>query len=323
MPRGRADGERIPAVRTRLARAVVALGLSVSTAGALAGCSGGPAPLVSLETPAPEPTTPTYDAALEPAAAVMALVPQQATRLRVTDLDAVRADLGVDLLTTARPVAEQDDFWARAAAGSPLLDDGLLRPVDDRLRAGYGLSQTDVSWEAHFTDDAGTELGWVLGLRPGVDAAAVQRAVDDGVGALAGSTWRPDDLLVVRGTTDDGAASWAADPDLLALVGLPAEATYVEQGCVADPGAPATLDEVDRWSVQLESTLVTARLGPDRTDLFDRLRLATSTPSFTAAYEGGVADPLTGRLGFRMADPPLAADQARRRVLPFASCSAS
>ena len=139
--------------------------------------------------------------------------------------------------------------------------------------------------------------------------------------SLAGSTVRPDDLLVVKGVTDDGDASWAADPDTVALVGLPANATYVDRACETSGAGPAGLDELDQWSMQLEGTLATARLGPDRLDLFDRLRLATADQTFLRAYEGGVADPLTGRIGFRMADPALAADQARRQVLPFAVCA--
>lgn len=284
-------------------------------------CSGDDTPPPPEPTPTASAAPPSYDATLEPAAAVLALVPDAVTTLTVTDYDEVRATLGLESLTGASPVAEQDAFWTQADAGSPLLSDGMLRPVEARLRAGYGLSQTDVAWEAHLFDDAGDEVGFAMSVREGVDPAAVQRAVSDGVGPLAGSTWRPDDRLVVRGTTDDGTDSWAADPDLVALVGLPANATYVARGCETRADVPADLEPLEQWSLQLEGTLATARLGPDRLDLFDRLRMATSFRPFRKAYEGGVADPLTGRLGFRMVDPPLAADQARRRRLPFAACA--
>jgi len=43
-------------------------------------------------------------------------------------------------------------------------------------------------------------------------------------------------------------------------------------------------------SIQFEGSLVTARLGADRHDLFARMRLGESEPTFTAAYDGGVAD---------------------------------
>ena len=57
---------------------------------------------------------------------------------------------------------------------------------------------------------------------------------------------------------------------------------------------------------------MTARLGEDRQDLFARMRLGKSEPTFTAAYDGGVADPLTGRIGYVMTDPAAAARPGTR-----------
>jgi hypothetical protein len=155
----------------------------------------------------------------------------------------------------------------------------------------------------------------------------VQRAATDGVGPLAGATVRPEQRLVTSGTTDDGSASWAADPDLVALVGLGGAAWWVDRACV--PGepdgasVPSDLEELGPWSVQLESALVTARLGTERSDLFERLRVSTAFAPFASILEGGVADPSTGRLGFRMSDPAAAADLVQRRRLPFAACAPS
>lgn len=287
----------------------------------LTGCSSGPGPPAATPQPSVAPVAPSYDEGLEPAAGVLALVPEAAVTLTVTDFDTVREELGLESVTSASPVADQDAFLARADAESPLLAGGLLRPAQKLLRNQYGLSQTNVSWEAHFFDGAGTELGWVLALRPGTDPSLVQRAVTDGAGPLGGAAVLAGQLLVVKGTTDDGFASWAADPDTRALVGLPASATYLERACVPDDPVPIGLEALTQYSVQFESSLMTARLGADRLDLFERMRLAQALPAFSRAYEGGVADPLTGRIGFRMADPSAAADLALRGKLPFAACN--
>ncbi len=80
------------------------------------------------------------------------------------------------------------------------------------------------------------------------------------------------------------------------------------------------LDELGSWSIQFEGGLVTARLGEGRHDLFIRMRMATDDAAFAKAYSGGVADPLTGRIGYVMTDPAVAARQALRREVPFAAC---
>jgi hypothetical protein len=295
---------------------------AVLAAGALllTGCSGDDAPPAATPPPSAAPVAPSYDVGLEPASAVLALVPDAAVTLTVTDFDTVRESLGLESVTSTSPVAEQDAFLARADAEAPLLARGLLRQAKTRLRAEYSLSRTDVSWEAHFFDAAGAELGWALGLRPGTDMTSVQRAATDGIGAFDGATVRAADLLVVKGTTDDGFASWAADDDTRALVGLPASATYLRRGCVSSDPVPTGLEPLEQYSVQLESSLATARLGGGRVDLFERMRLAQALPAFSRVFEGGVADPLTGRIGFRMTDPPAAAGLVMAGTLPFAAC---
>ena len=56
-------------------------------------------------------------------------------------------------------------------------------------------------------------------------------------------------------------------------------------------------------------------------DLFTRMRMGEAVPAFGAAFEGGVADPRTGRIGFVMTDPPAAAAMAMAQALPFAACA--
>jgi hypothetical protein len=269
---------------------------------------------------APAPTAaPSYDPSLEPAAAVLALVPGDATTLTVTDFEQVRLELGMP----AEETSPTDDaaFWQRAETERPMLTRGMLRPLQPALQT-FGLSQGDVDWEAHFFDAADAETGWVIAFRDGTDMAAVQRAVDQGVGPLSGAAVDAQQRLLESGTTSDPHQSWAADEQTIAMVGLPANATYVARGCVPpDPEVSADVDELGAYSIQFEGSLVTARLGEGRHDLFTRMRLGGVTPGFAEAYDGGVADPRTGRIGYVMADPPTAARLALEHRLPFATCA--
>ncbi len=278
--------------------------------------------------PAPAPSTtavPEFDVRDEAAAAVLPLVPASATSLSVTDLERVRLQLGVAALTGQAPPAERARFWARAERQAPLLTPGLLRPVEERLSRDYGFTQDDVRWEARFDGPDGA--GWVLSFRLGIDMAVVQRAVRDRVGILAGAEVRAEDSLVVSGAVDDGTESWAAEPALAALVGSPADATYVERGCVEAPAGVDTagLDELEGWSMALQGGLATARLGERRSDAFARLRLGETWPArgtaFTDGFRDGVADPSTGRVGYRLVDPVVGASLVRDRVAPFAACA--
>jgi hypothetical protein len=285
----------------------------------VSGCSDDepPEPPAAVASKTPDPA---YDATLEPSAAVLALVPETAQTLTVTDFDQVKLELGLpDVADGSDPAAVQQ-LWDRAEAERPLLTPGMLRPDDQRLETSYGFSQVDVAWEAHFFDGADQEAGWVLAFRDGTDMQAVQKAVDDGTGALAGGTVDAQLHLVSKGTTADPTQSWAADEATAALVGLPANATYVARACLPED-ADADVDELDTWSVQFEGGLVTARLGEGRHDLFTRMRLGETEPAFAAAYDGGVADPRTGRIGYVMADPPAAAKLALQHQLPFATCA--
>lgn len=314
-----------------------------------AGCDddngeGATVPAPAAESLATE--TPAYSALVEPAAAVLAMVPVQATVLTVTDFDQIRLQLGVPDLSSRDPMADRTDFWRRAEAQTALLTDGMLREENSQLMLDYGFTQDDVDWEAHFTGPEQGALiptvGYVLKFRPDLDMAVVQKAVDDGVGELAGAEVSPKEHLVTVHTTDNADESWGADPALTALVGLPADSTYVERGCVpieaalgdVDPlGDEAVaereklvaVDELSAFAMSFEGELATARLGADRPDLFDRLALGddwpATDPAFDDGFGGGAADPVTGRIGYELASAPLAAQLALTRTLPFAVCS--
>lgn len=272
------------------------------------------------EVDAPEVVTPTFDGSLEAAAAVLPLVPAEVATLTVTDFEQVRLQMGLPDLTSADKRKDRDAFWARAEAERPLLSTGMLRPIEPKLKQEFGLTQMDVDWEAHLYDAAGNETGYVIAFRDGTDMTAVTGAVEAGFVALEGATVDADRGLVTLGTTTDGDESLAADESVRSLVGLPANATYLARGCVDEPGA-VDVDELEVYSVQFEGTLATARLGENRMDLFTRMRMGEGVPEFEAAFDGGVADPLTGRIGYVMTDPAAAADLAVGGRLPFAACS--
>ena len=163
---------------------------------ALSGCGDIPAPDVEPVGPPPRLTgTPSYDARQEPASAVLPFVPATATTLTVTDLDRVRAQLGVPDLTSADLMSDREEFWSRAELEAPLLAQGMLRDANSELMFGYGFTQDDVDWEAHFTGKDGN--GFVLAFRAGVDMSEVARAVRDGVGPLGGAHVLAAEHLVV------------------------------------------------------------------------------------------------------------------------------
>ena len=284
---------------------------------------------------------PSYDAHQEPARAVLPLVPATATTLTVTDLDEVRRQLGVPDLTSGDLMSDRSAFWEEAATQAPLLTDGMLRADGSELMLDHGFTEDDVDWEAHFTGPDGN--GYVLAFRPDQDMDAVAAAVAAGAGPLAGATVLRGPHLVVSGTADDGASSWATDPAVVPLVGEPAEATYVHRGCVplADalgPDATAEdqdrvlahqdvtdLDELDAFAVSFGDHLATVRMGRNRTDLFDRLQLGEhwpgGSPSFADGFGGAVGDPTTGRIGYDVPRPAVAAGLTLTETLPFGVCN--
>ncbi len=270
---------------------------------------------------------------------MLSLVPDDATELRVTDYDQIRLQLGEPTLTGESKQLQREKFARKAARLAPLLDPGLLRSDETRLERRYGVTQDDVLWEAHFETPRGE--GWVFRLRDDLDISGVERAVEDGVGALAGALVDTTRRLVGTGVAASAEDSWAADPELVALSGDSAAATYVSAQCLAlgtvfgdgieDELAPATagdlddLDPLGPFSVAFSGPLVTARLGGDRPDAFLRARLAETfprtSPEFGRGFTGPLADPAGGRIGYTLASTPLAVELTLDHQLPFAVCS--
>jgi hypothetical protein len=317
-----------------LVAAVVAL--------AVTACGADIPPPDAQPSPVHSPTTtahPPFDAGLEPAEAALALVPGSATTVTVTDFDEIRKDLGVPELTSEDPVSDRFDFWERARTEAPLLAEGVLRADSSEFMLDYGFTQDDVDWEAHFTGPDGN--GYVVALRPDLDLRAVARAVEAGAGPLDGARVIADDHLVVSGTAESGEGVWASDPTWTGLVGEPAEATYLRRGCVPlnealgpDAGAeeqqdllaqhPVTnLDDLAGFAVTFGDHNATVRMGANRDDLFDRLDLARDwpAPDFRGAFRSGVGDPGSGRIGYDVSRPDLAAALTLLEELPFAVCN--
>lgn len=311
--------------------------LVVLTAVALvaAGCSSDDEPVV-VAPAAIETTAPAYDDSLEPAAAVLAVVPTEATVLAVTDFDQARFSLGFGDLSSETDKAILQRFARRAARESPLLSQGILRDSGSAQR--YGFSQDDVAWEAYFDGPGGD--GYVVKFHDTLDMAGVQRAVQDPDSPLSGATVVPAVHLAALGATREPTRSWAAEPDLVDLVGQKAVSTYVARDCVnvdeafgagvGDDLAPtpaadvASLDDLGPFSIAFGGRLVVARLGGARPDVFTRARLAETLPDtdpeFGKGYAAPVADPQGGRIGYTLGDGPVAARLAIERQLPFAVC---
>lgn len=314
------------------------LGALVALALLVAGCSDPPAPVYPPGDEATALTT-EYDATLEASAAALPLVPADATSLEVTDFDQLRLSLGFGDLDGETKGPARARFWSMVG-DSAMLSPGLLRADGDRLRDDFGFTQDDVAWEAHYS--GGASDGWVIAFHEELPLGGVRRAIAAGVGPLADAVLDAERHLVTSATPPDGAESWAADAELVALAGQQASSTLIERSClpfdeVFGPGleddlaaAPAAaygaLEPLEAFSVAFGADLVTVRLGPERSDAFDRMRLAEvmprTEPEFGVGYSRGVADPSSGRLGFDLAKPAVATDLAREGQLPFAVCAA-
>lgn len=312
----------------------------------LAGCGGTPDGTARRAEPTSTPTIPAgldlpSEGPLTDPRQVLALVPASAEFVTITDFDLIRARLGVPDLTSADLMTDRTEFWQRAEQEAVLLTDGLLREDNSVFELDHGFTQDDVDLEVHFAGPDGA--GWVLGLRPDLDLDRVRGALDED--ALAGSRLLAGSHLVVKGTASGEEPVWAQDPALAELSEDGAETTYLRKGCVPVQtalGPDATYDDqaalvaaedptylrpLEGFALQFGDLVATARLGPGRIDLHQRADLvdvwpATGTPGFADGFDGSpVADPGTGRIGLRVADPVVAATLTLTELLPFAVCN--
>ena len=272
----------------------------------------------------------------------LALVPDSATVLTITDFDAIRARIGVNDLTSDSVMADRTAFWEQAARESVLLTDGLLREDNSVFMLDHGFTEDDVDWEAHFTGPDGP--GYAVAFRPDLDMDRVRGAMKET--ALSGATLLEEEHLLVKGVATEGQPVWAMDPALRKLTETGAESTYLRRGCVpvqvalgvdatyedqaelVNAADPTYLRPLEAFSVSFGDQVATARLGLERTDLHERAHLVGLWPDtgggigLDAGFEGlAVADPSTGRIGLRVVNPVAAATLTLAEMLPFAVCN--
>ena len=303
-----------------------------------AACGSAPAPQPRPVVSRSAVPAPAYDEHAEPAEAVLALVPQTADTLTVTDWDRIRQQLGQPDLTSESLMTDRSEFWHRTETESAALTQGMLREEDSTYGLDYGFTSDDVDWEAHWTGPDGP--GFVLALRPGLDLAGVQLAIRQGAGPLAGARLQEAGRLVVRGTSDVDV--WASEPMWAPLVDEPAAATYLRRGCIplddalgpdasdedrqkllAKHPVQLTLHDLAGFTIAFGDHLATVHLPEEQGDLFERLHLAEDWPGadFSNAWRTPVGDPSTGRIGYRLPEPPRAAGEALVGELPFGVCA--
>jgi hypothetical protein len=289
--------------------------LAVGLAVALVGCGDDSEPK-KPEAAASEDTYPVYAATMDPVEAAMTLVPEGAKTLAVTDYDEVKSLFGFDDITSRSSPADQSDLWNRADKEAAQVSGGLLRGVDQRLRDTYKWGAADVVWEARFT--GGGKEGFVIKV---ADRVKPGQAIKAGVGPLKGAKFDPETHLITKNTAAPDAENWAAQEVMVAVAGGPATSTYVVKGCAeGGPKEKTRLAPVEAYSVEFGGGLATLRLGEDRDDLFVRLKLGDQAAAYKKVFTNGVADPATGRIGFRVTNPVTAATLVTSEPVPFAVC---
>ncbi|MEU6133426.1 hypothetical protein [Nocardioides sp. NPDC047086] len=289
--------------------------LAVGLALALVGCGDDSEPK-KPDAAASEDTYPVYAATMDPAQAAMTFVPVGAKTLAVTDYDEVKSLFGLDDITSRSSPADQRDLWNRADNEAAQVSGGLLRGVDQRLQDTYKWGAADVTWEARFTGDG--KDGFVIKVS---DRVKPEKAIKAGVGPLKGAKFDPETHLITKHTATPDAENWAAQQTMLAVAGGPATSTYVVKGCAeGGPKEKTRLAPVEAYSVEFGGGLATLRLGEDRDDLFYRLKLGDQVAAYKKVFTHGVADPSSGRIGFRVKSPVTASTLVTSEPVPFAVC---
>jgi hypothetical protein len=223
----------------------------------------------------------------------------------------------------------------RSAVEAPPVVLPLLERADARLRSGFGFGADDVAWEAHWSG-AGAP-GWALSFGPGVDMAAVRRAVRAGLGPLRGAVVDPADRLVASALPTRGPV-WGSDPRWARLVPAGGEAFVLRRECLSPADLPGPARAAERslallqplvgFAVTFGDHVATVRVDRGRTDLFARVGAArrwpvggAGDPTFGGVFRHGVADPSSGRIGYDVPRPRAAAALVRRDLLPFGVCA--
>lgn len=294
--------------------ATLVAALAVSGVLGVSGCGAErPHPLAADATPTIKPV---YADTMEPSKAVMALVPPDATTLEVTNYDQIKILFGAERVTGRAPEGDQRALWSRADHESAQLTHGLLRGVDQELRRRFGWGAADVSWEASF---GGGATGFVIRV---ADTVQPEKAIQAGVGPLRGAAYDAGRHLITKGTVAVGQESWGSDPVMVAVAGGPGTSTYVVKGCAHGAHVTTTtaMRQVSAYSVEFGGGIATVRIGTERDDLFDRMKLGAAVPAYAKAFTHGVGDPGSGRMGFRISDPVAAASLVTHEPMPYAAC---
>lgn len=283
------------------------------------------------------------DAAPSDPRQALALIPDDATEVTLTDFRRIRARLGYRGLTSDSLMTDRIAFWERVRTEIPMLSEGLLRADASELWLDFGLGQDDVVWEARFRTSDGP--GWVVAFRKGQPMAEVRSAVRAGAGQLRGSRVWDDERLLVKGIATDDEQVLASRADVLDLLGAEAESTYLRTSCVPlreALGDEATVDDqsallaaqdirylrpLAAFAVSFTDGVVTARLGVGRNDLHQRADLVdvwpeTGSVNWADGFRGlTVADPATGRIGTQLRNTVAAVRLTLSGRLPYAVCN--
>lgn len=196
-------------------------------------------------------------------AAALALAPEDADWVTLTDWSAIKRRLGAEDLTSESIQTDRIEFWRGVEAGTVLLTDGALRAENSRLGIRYATTQDDVRWEVRWTGEGDDEAGSGLALRmrPELDLEGLQRAVADEVDGLQGARVLPEEHLLLRGEGEPF-ATLGSRPEVAAALADAAESQLAVPGCLSWPtalGVDATIEDQEALT---EAVDVAALLDP-------------------------------------------------------------
>ena len=181
-----------------------------------------------------------------PAAAALALAPEDTAYLTLTDWARIKARLGASDLTGESIQTDRSEFWRAVGPATVLLTDGALREENSRLGLRYGVTQDDARWEVRWTAEGDRPQGLALRLREDLDLEGLQHAVEDEVPGLEGAQVLEEAHLLLRDPATDLPLG-AVPPVVVAFAG-DAESELVVPGCLSWPtalGVDATVEEQD------------------------------------------------------------------------------